>query len=400
MKKLALTLILLAPFAARADDTKLPFNPYEKAEKGDWAILTGTLRAKGSGEKTKLATYSRVLAADGDNVRVSEQSQAGAVDKSARSFSKKEAPSIMHYFALEEGKISETKIADEEREVCGKKLATKKLTFKWTKDNEVNEVAAWLSPEVRGGLAAMEMRSTGGHGAEPRESGGPLETAWKLSLGGCGTAEKKEMGESPEDLLEDAMLGEPDETSELPFNPVANAKEGDWAAYKFTLDDGEHSQVMVMDYEVTAATKTAVTLAQTVHDKGRAEKREVELSRTKLPLAGEFVRRIFKDTSEELPVSHVKLATEKHTVSDREFECQKLSFTINDRTARLKVKLWLSADVKAPAIVALEIKGNEHGRDVGATFELGGYGSEDKTEWGKTAEQLTKKKRKKSDDDE
>ena len=47
MKKLALTLVLLAPLAASADDTKLPFNPYENAEKGDWAILTGTLRSKG-----------------------------------------------------------------------------------------------------------------------------------------------------------------------------------------------------------------------------------------------------------------------------------------------------------------------------------------------------------------
>src|SRR5580658_4830972 len=104
MKKLALALavVVLAPLAARADDTKLPFNPYEKCEKGDWVVLTGTLRAKGSAEKTACAVYARVLKVEGDDVLVHEQAQVGAIEKSSKTFSKKEAPTIEAYFDLKE----------------------------------------------------------------------------------------------------------------------------------------------------------------------------------------------------------------------------------------------------------------------------------------------------------
>ena len=33
MKKLTFALVLLAPLVARAEETKLPFNPFEKAQK-------------------------------------------------------------------------------------------------------------------------------------------------------------------------------------------------------------------------------------------------------------------------------------------------------------------------------------------------------------------------------
>ncbi|HZU96974.1 MAG TPA: hypothetical protein VFF73_09795, partial [Planctomycetota bacterium] len=69
-----------------------------------------------------------------------------------------------------------------------------------------------------------------------------------------------------------------------------------------------------------------------------------------------------------------------------------------DGRSKVKAKLWLSADVHATAIVAMELKVNEGGRNMTISMELGGYGDDDKTTWGKPAEKLAKKKKKDEDE--
>src|SRR5581483_9089017 len=212
MKKLAFALVLLAPLVARAEDAKLPFNPFEKAQKGDWCILTGTFKREGASEgKMSCTTFARVVKVEGDQVTVSEQTQVSSVEKASKTFSTKQPPTIAAYFDLKEGTIENVKVEDDKRKACDKDFACKKVSFVWKHDHNEDEMTAWLSPDVKaGGLVGFSMK---GHLKAKVE----LETQIKLECAGCGTGDKKDMGEAPDDLLDADMLAEPDEAAELPF---------------------------------------------------------------------------------------------------------------------------------------------------------------------------------------
>src|SRR5689334_4017222 len=116
---IALAAAALAPAVARADDPKLPFNPFEKAQKGDWCVLTGTFRREGASEpKVSASTYARVMKVDGDKVTVAEAAQVGAVENASKTFSTKNAPTVIEFFDLKEGKIEGFKVEDDKRKVC------------------------------------------------------------------------------------------------------------------------------------------------------------------------------------------------------------------------------------------------------------------------------------------
>jgi hypothetical protein len=319
--------------------------------------------------------------------------------KSSKVFSTKEAPTVAAYFDLKDGQVEGFKVEDDKRKICDKELACKKISFVWKRKNGADEITAWLSPEIRaGGLAALTLKGKA-TGATKNE----LETTIKLECGGCGTADKKDMGETAEDLLDGDLLAEPEEVLELPFNPFAKVKKGEWAAIRLDVDEGSRSETAVGNYEVIKAGKETVEIEATLKgNRGHDDSHTLEFSKGKAPNALEYLGRIIKGSTprgDAPKVTGVKIVDEKKKVGDREFDCKKITFSFMEHTTRIKVKMWMSPDAKVMGLVAAELRIKERGGEVSIDMELGGFGDDEKTEWGKTAEQLTKKKKKKADDE-
>ncbi len=396
MNKLVLALALFAaPLTAFADEARLPFNPFEKAEKGDWCVATGTFKREGAGEqKTACASYARITKVDGDEVVLSEQVQVGAVETATRKFSKKEAPTVVAYFDLKEGEVSSVKVEDDKRKVCDKELACKKLTFVWKHDHSEDEVTAWLSTEVKaGGLVAFNLKGTLKGKVE-------LATSIKMECGGCGTANDKTMGDSPDELLDAELLGEPDEALALPFDPFAKGKVGDWTALRVDNEAEGRTESGVLHFEVARLKKDAIELEATMKRVGRGGRDDsstIKIERDKPLNVLEYVSLLVKGRrhqGDKVAVKGLKVVDDKRTVADHEFACKKVTFSFKEHSdLNVKVKLWLSPDVKGMGFVAAEIRAKRRDENLKMDLEVVGFGGDDKTEWGRTAEQAARKKK-------
>lgn len=405
MKKLALALAVLVASAlvARADEAKLPFNPYEKAQKGDWCMLTGTFKRTGAGEKKGAAqTFAKVSAVDDGQVTIREIAKADGTDKSSRKLSTKEAPGVAAYFDLKEGEVTDVKVEDETRTICGKELACKKLTFTWKHAPATDHVTAWLSQDVKaGGLAAFTMKG------KTEANGVELETRITLECQGWGNGDKADAGETPDGILDPDVAGEAtSEACDLPINPFTNAKKGDWTALKVEVSMGEHHDKAVLHFEESKVTKETVHLDAGARRQGDDKERTkaIEFDRTVTPSALDFLGVLVKGDKRSLStnptVTNVKVTDDKKTVGEKTFDCKKLSFTLAENSEKLKVKMWFSTEVKGIGVVAAEVHGSVGVGELSLEMELGGYGDADTTIFGKTADELSKKKGKKSDDDE
>jgi hypothetical protein len=74
---------------------------------------------------------------------------------------------------------------------------------------------------------------------------------------------------------------------------------------------------------------------------------------------------------------------EERKVGDHPFACKRLAFDGKKGEQAVHVVAWISSEVRAGGLVALEVKG---GRS--ATFELAGFGGGERAEWGRTLEQV------------
>lgn len=391
---LAAALAAAAPAAARADEPKLPFAPFEGAKKGDWAVLVGSSRRDENTSKEPCASYARVVAVEGDLVTVEELVEAGGIDKAKKTFSAKEAPTVAAYFDLKEGTIQGFAVADDERTVCGVALACKKLSFVWKHGDAADEITAWLSPRIKAGaLAAFKLRSKGRGKVE-------LDTQVRLECGGTGTEAKRALGEAPEELLSAKLLEALEGGAELPAQPFARAKKGAWAAYRLELEQQGETSREILELEVASATSDSVVIAPfRVGHQGEGQKRAFELDAP--PNVVEYAS-LFA-TSIALPekgaINGARSAPEKLTVGDRDFDCTKLTFTLRTLDERFKVKLWLSSEIEGTGLVAAEVRRFGE-RAATLTLEVGGFGDEDRTVWGKPAERLARKKNRKKSEDE
>ncbi len=284
------------------------------------------------------------------------------------------------YFDLEGATLSDATFEDDTREVGEKKLACKKVAFTWKRGDDEEAVTAWFSADVKAGaLVAFEMKGQG---------------TWKLELAGSGTGEAVDLGEAPGDLLGEEMLGDPVELTRVPKNPFADAKVGDWTAYRVDLETPAGNEALVLEYEVEKIAHGQVTLAETAHNKGNVAHRSLTFSRTETPTLADLTIFATKAPKGSLSVRGFKVADDTRTVDERDFACQRVSGTVHRGQGGGKVKLWLASDLKAPGFVALEIKSRTPAGDVTVTFELAGYGDDDKTIWGKTGDELAKRKKK------
>jgi hypothetical protein len=103
-------------------------------------------------------------------------------------------------------------------------------------------------------------------------------------------------------------------------------------------------------------------------------------------------------------VTDLATTDEKKTVAGREFACKKVTFKTKkefDLTSRgagsgvysHKWTVWLSAEVKGAGIVAVDDEGEVRGKGVAEDerslrFEVVGFGTDDKAEWGKLASEV------------
>jgi hypothetical protein len=184
----------------------------------------------------------------------------------------------------------------------------------------------------------------------------------------------------------------------LPLNPAANAKEGDWATFSLTLKvttPGKTSDAPPVErteptaYSVWTFEKIsgdAATLRDT--DLGNKKKTHVRSFSTKDPVTLEAF--LAKDAGDLDQVSQVTSDEEKHTVGGKEFACKKVTCTTSDGKLTIHWTLWFCSTVKGSGLVHMsgEVAGPK--QKVTMSLELAGFGSREKAEWGKTADELAK----------
>lgn len=172
----------------------------------------------------------------------------------------------------------------------------------------------------------------------------------------------------------------------LPFNPVAGAKEGDWTVFKCTQTQPGTTEKHAQSWSVKkVGDKTVKVQQERAGDESVQE--ELELPLTEAPTIAKF----FQVGDER--VVETKVVDEKKTVGNREFACKKLTFQTYNGERMLRATVWLSAEVKGSGVVAIHLEGDltePKGAKATVDFELAGFGSKDKTEFGKTKAELVK----------
>ncbi|MEZ0227575.1 MAG: hypothetical protein ACAI25_03065, partial [Planctomycetota bacterium] len=185
---LAPLLAVLASSAARAEDARLPFNPFARATPGDWSILLV--------EEKRGARWSRIVSVENDTVTLDVKERDvkerdAKVASRTRTFSTKTAPTLADYFGLEDATVADVAIEKEERSLCGSTHPCQKVSFTLKRGAAESRHVAWFAPEVRaGGLVAWQTASD----------------AKELACAGSGTAEGVERGADADSVLDAEML--------------------------------------------------------------------------------------------------------------------------------------------------------------------------------------------------
>ncbi|MEZ0228016.1 MAG: hypothetical protein ACAI25_05275 [Planctomycetota bacterium] len=171
----------------------------------------------------------------------------------------------------------------------------------------------------------------------------------------------------------------------LPWNPVENAKEGDWTVFSCHITAGDKIEKRVQTWRVTKVGDKVVSIEQAAGADGGSE--TIELPAKEPPTIAKFC-----DVGSE-KVMDLETTDEKRTVGNREFTCKKLSFRTYDGQRILRATLWLSKDVKGSGVVGIHLEGDlaePAGGKAIVDFEVAGFGTKDKTEFGKTRAELAR----------
>jgi hypothetical protein len=182
------------------------------------------------------------------------------------------------------------------------------------------------------------------------------------------------------------------EDVKLPWNPWATAAVGDWSVYssRFT-GEGAPPMKSTMSHVVEKIEGDKLTLIGTEARNGKpSEKRETRDIKT---LSLEAM--LGKNAP---PFKSVKITEEKRKVGDKEFACTKLTGLVPQRKVQSgepagdsTLTFWMSKDVKAGSLVAMEMGLKGPKGDVMMVMEVQGFGSKDKTVWGKSIAEVMPK---------
>jgi hypothetical protein len=176
-----------------------------------------------------------------------------------------------------------------------------------------------------------------------------------------------------------ALAQENDAKKKLPIHPLDGAQEGDWAVLRCVFKAPNRVTRTVQSYMVAKVTDTAIIQSQTLAGEGT--------STVKLPVKEAPDLETFFDIYND-QVSEVAFSDEKKTVSGREFACKKITFVSANGGKPVHMTAWLSTEVKGSGIVCLLAETDDPKGKIVLSFELAGFGSRGKTEWGKTGEEV------------
>ncbi len=366
-RMLVLAGLLLLAGLALAEDDKLPLDPAAFLAVGDWSVLLETGR-------TGLVSASRITLtrAEGDDL-VFTISEKGQKDEE-RKASRKRLATLGGVVGLIFGKdyaaheLSDVKVEDEKLAKGASAWSCKKVSATVGSGRRSADVVCWFSSDVKRGLGLVELATEERKGRTRFQlvGYGSKTTEWGLDFETAGRAED----------------------DRLPIDPLGGARLGDWTAFVTSAShtaSGAHG------------TGASMLTVKTIDERKAALRYDVPGSRpprdgmdwpierawfaTVTGLVGYFVYE-----ANGWIATDVKTVDEKRSIGGIDFACKKTSCTLHGLDGgEGRATVWLSADVKRGLrLVRVEVATAERS----VTAELGGFGFGDKTEWGKTAQEL------------
>ncbi|MEZ0230130.1 MAG: hypothetical protein ACAI25_16020 [Planctomycetota bacterium] len=169
-----------------------------------------------------------------------------------------------------------------------------------------------------------------------------------------------------------------DTTTKLPFNPFADAKAGDWSTVVMVAAAGGQKRTAIWTWRVLSVGDDGAVKVQHEYAgrKDGVEHKGNPLSTKEAPTFARFFSEAIQDV--QAP------ADEKATVDGKNFECKKVVFASENGSKKWTV--LLAPEVKGSGLVTARVARGDQ------TMELNvvGFGTKEKTLWGKTAEQAMK----------
>lgn len=182
--------------------------------------------------------------------------------------------------------------------------------------------------------------------------------------------------------MDGTIEGASPELLNTPLPGYANAKVGDWRAFRHvttgTMGDFHATAIAV----VTAVTPDTVTIELS----GRLDETGEQRSdgADAIPSAYTVAHEIHRSHG-DWTASHVVLTDDAREIGGRTFACKKLSFASADPMMPNKdtqVETWLSPDVPAGGEVAVREVQKTSGMTIRMTSDLIGFGDATHTAWG------------------
>lgn len=182
--------------------------------------------------------------------------------------------------------------------------------------------------------------------------------------------------------MDGTIEGASAELLKTPLPGYANAKVGDWRAFRHvttgTMGDF-HATAIAVVIAVTPDTVT-IELSGRLDETGEQRSDGADAIPSAFTVAHEIHR-----SHGDWTASHVALADDAREIGGRTFACKKLSFASADPMMPNKdtqVETWLSAEVPAGGEVAVREVQKTSGMTIAMTSDLIGFGDATHTAWG------------------
>jgi hypothetical protein len=359
-----------------------PIEPLSAGSVGDWIALSGVWSFEGTTAPCQLSL--RIGAMDADSVTM-RHCGVGEVESSSIVFPRGVAPSLSRFFDLGGGTVTSMTICEERHSVLGHLALCRRLDFGWNDGLDTLSVTAWFLPGMRlGGLVALDMRESLGNGSV-------ATTVLELSATGHDSlpdpeprADKiaREMGPS---VFGDAIAG----------TVFEHARVGDWVTYEQSLSARAGVAERFVALRVVGVTDHAVELEGDEHDVRSTG--GVSLSPLRLgPFArnhagaGWLVAKVSELDGYGLAKTRASREAFTRPVAGREFAGTGVTADLARDGFDASVDIFFSSDVTACELVGCELAARDRdGLAATIKLEIRGFGTADRTTWGKTFAELT-----------
>ncbi|MBI3726603.1 hypothetical protein HY251_21980 [bacterium] len=206
-------------------DPKLPWNPFAKANEGDWSVFLVTSRSSSKKEPVTLAMIYRVTSVASDSVTISNSSRSTGDFQGKpgeQTFSTKKDLTLRAFVNAKTGReeFTDAKITEEKKTIGGKEFECVKLAYsarvvlKEGKPEDVVrtlKVATWISKEAKGQcivFMTIDGKTTGGG----RESEGTTQ----FEIKGYGRGDRVDWGKKLEEVELPKAAAEPKKDEKSP----------------------------------------------------------------------------------------------------------------------------------------------------------------------------------------